>query len=216
MAENRTDWADIPFELMHQIVHAEDAGRQQAAARGWRSLAETVEAVSANLTRYRDRVAPDWNSAAGEVFRGEMTDVIGSLDSAAHSARSYAGILDTTAAAVLEAQRKMDEVSAQRSAYLEQKDDYNNLGDDNDTWHDFLDGVDDVVHNITGDNDIDPVRLREFDQQGEAIMRHLGNAYLNVEAGRPAIPQYQGPVAVVPANLMVAAPGAPGAPSAPG
>ena len=213
-----TNWEKHSFETLHAMVHREDAARQRAAARGWIDLAQQFEALSVNITHYRESLRPHWDSAGGDAFLNQLTLLIGSIDAAARNGRAYADILADTAAAVVIAQNKMNQASSDRSAYLKEKDDYNNLLDDKGFWANTGDFFDDVGHNITGANDIDPAKLQEFDNRARAIMRELASSYLNAEATRPAMPQFKGPMTyqfVTPVMAVPSTPGMPGPPSVP-
>src|SRR5687767_1517320 len=95
-----TDWSKLEFEQMYDGVHKEDAGRQRLSADSWVAYATKLEALSGNLAHYRDSFKRVWDSAAGDAFFQHITDMVGSIDTAAANARGYANILRETADAV--------------------------------------------------------------------------------------------------------------------
>ncbi|MEV6302250.1 hypothetical protein AB0M02_22730 [Actinoplanes sp. NPDC051861] len=207
-----------PFNILYDMGHSQSADRQRMSAEGWRQLARQFEALSGNLTHYRDQVAPDWNSKGGQAFREKMTDVITILDDYAADIRIFATILDDTADAVVTAQADLNKLNNEREQYIKEKEDYRDNGDGSDSWwlvdgwRDVVDVTNDTYHRIKGDSHIDAARMKQFDQQAEAIMRTLQNKYWTANTKRPTLAEYKGPIVAVPIPNV---PGAPGAPAAP-
>jgi len=161
----RTNWWDrdkYKFEIMHQIAHADDAGRQRAAARGWRDLASKFETMSHNVRSYKTSLGEHWDSPAGDAFVGHLETVAGSIDSAARNFRQYAEVLEETATAVEYAQQEMNKISKERSDYLKEKDDYQNHGDETGDWE-WLKDTGDFFSDMFHDGNIDPAVLKGYD-----------------------------------------------------
>src|SRR5215468_11353330 len=116
-----TQWGDFEFHQIHEMAHAGDALRMRLAAVGWDQLATMLGRLSHNMIVYRNEVAPMWDSRAGDVFTGKMTDFSTNLSSYARAATSYANALRDCADAVVIAQDKVNEISARRTKYLARK-----------------------------------------------------------------------------------------------
>lgn len=218
----RTEWSKFQFHTMYDMAFAGNAGRMRTAASGWRQMGQMLQTLSSNLQRYRDQVAPAWDSQAGDVFRGKMTDLITNLHDYSLAAYKYGDILWDCSWAVEQAQRDMNTLNQSRESYIAEKEDLNNLGDPSNSWwgadfvNDVADVGNDVFNNITGDNHIDPAVMRRYDADARRIMTTLAEAYLTADSVRPTLPAYKGPVIQIPVMPSISVPSAPGAPGLPG